>query len=336
MTARAEASGHSIQIIRATLLSLGAALSLTPLATPALALAAGILISLGVGNPWSRLTGTVSNGLLKVAIVALGFGVPLNRLVSAGATGFVYTLLLIFVVFAVGLLLGRWMAMERTLTVLITAGTSICGGSAIAAVGPAIGATREAMSVSLAIVFVLNAVALYIFPPIGHFLGLSEHQFGVWAALAIHDTSSVVGATAGYGPLALQEGTVLKLARALWILPLVLLAPLAMRSKGTTLGTGRLPIPWFIGLFVIAAVARSLAADGATPLFARRCQRRANSVGAHPVLDRRERHTCRVAERGCSTAGSRVFALARSCRSHPPRSPLGCPPVTAWELPHGS
>lgn len=267
MTARPAPLGRTIQIFLATLLFLGAAFSLTPLATPALALAAGILISLGVGNPWARLTGSASQGLLKVAVVALGFGIPLNRLVSAGATGFISTLLLIVAVFAVGMLLGRWMAMERTLTILITAGTSICGGSAIAAVGPAIGATREAMSVSLAIVFVLNAVALYIFPPIGHFFGLSEHQFGVWAALAIHDTSSVVGATAGYGPLALQEATVLKLARALWILPLVLLAPLAVRSKGPALGDGQLPIPWFIGLFVIAAVVRSLAPDGATPLF---------------------------------------------------------------------
>ena len=267
MTARAEPLGRSLQIIRAALLSLGAALSLTPLATPALALAAGILISLAVGNPWSRLTGSASQGLLKVAIVALGFGIPLNRLVSAGATGFISTLLLIVAVFAVGMLLGRWMKIDRILTLLITAGTSICGGSAIAAVGPAIGATREAMSVSLAIVFVLNAVALYIFPPIGHFFGLSEHQFGVWAALAIHDTSSVVGATAGYGPLALQEATVLKLARALWILPLVLVAPLAVRRNRAALGDRRLPIPWFIGLFVIAAVVRSLAPDSATPLF---------------------------------------------------------------------
>lgn len=267
MTARAQPLGRSLQIIRAALLFLGAAFSLTPLATPALALAAGILISLGVGNPWSRLTGSASQGLLKVAIVALGFGIPLNRLVSAGTIGFISTLLLIVAVFAVGMLLGRWMKIDRILTMLITAGTSICGGSAIAAVGPAIGATREAMSVSLAIVFVLNALALYIFPPIGHVIGLSEHQFGIWAALAIHDTSSVVGAAAGYGALALQEATVLKLARALWILPLVLLAPLAMRSKGTTLGIRRLSIPWFIGLFVIAAVVRSLSPDSATPLF---------------------------------------------------------------------
>lgn len=258
MTARAEALALPLQIIRMALLSLGAILALTSLATPALALGAGIVFSLAIGNPWSRVTGSASSGLLKVAIVALGFGIPLDRLLSAGATGFVYTLLLTVFAIAVGLQLGRCMDIERSLTILITAGTSICGGSAIAAVGPAIGATRESMSVSLATVFVFNAVALYIFPPIGHLVGLSEHQFGIWAALAIHDTSSVVGAAASYGPLALHEATVLKLARALWILPLALLAPLAMRHQAGALGNGRLPIPWFIGLFVLAAIVRSL------------------------------------------------------------------------------
>ena len=258
MTARAEGFALPLQIIRMALLSLGAILALTPLATPAVALAAGIVFSLVVGNKWSHVTGSASSGLLKVAIVALGFGIPLDRLLSAGATGFVYTLLLTVFAIAVGLQLGRWMGIERSLTILITAGTSICGGSAIAAVGPAIGASRESMSVSLATVFVFNAVALYIFPPIGHLVGLSEHQFGIWAALAIHDTSSVVGAAASYGPLALHEATVLKLARALWILPLALLAPLAVRHKAGTLGNGRLPIPWFIGLFVLAAIVRSL------------------------------------------------------------------------------
>ena len=259
MTARAEGLGLPLQIIRVALFSTGAILALTPLATPALALAAGIVLSLVVGNPWSRLTGNVSAGLLKLAIVALGFGIPLDRLVSAGATGFIYTLLLTVTAIAIGLQLGRWMNIERHLTILITAGTSICGGSAIAAVGPAIGATREAMSVSLATVFVFNAIALYIFPPIGHFVGLSEHQFSIWAALAIHDTSSVVGAAASYGPLALHEATVLKLARALWILPLALLAPLAVRHNRDALGSGKLPVPWFIALFVLAAIARSLA-----------------------------------------------------------------------------
>jgi len=176
MTARADALGLSLQIMRAALLCLGAALSLTPLATPSLALAAGIVFSLAVGNPRSRLTGSVSAGLLKVAIVALGFGIPLDRLLSAGSTGFVYTLLLTVAAIIVGLQLGRWMQVDLNLTILISAGTSICGGSAIAAIGPAIRATREEMSVSLATVFVFNAIALYIFPPIGHFVGLSEHQ----------------------------------------------------------------------------------------------------------------------------------------------------------------
>ena len=267
MTARAEALGLSHSIVRVALFSLGAIFALTPLATPAVALAAGIVFSLVIRSPWSRLTGNASSGLLKVAIVALGFGIPLDRLVSAGATGFVYTLILTIAAIAVGFQLGRWMNIERHLTILITAGTSICGGSAIAAVGPAIGATREAMSVSLATVFVFNAIALYIFPPIGHLVGLSEHQFGIWAALAIHDTSSVVGAAASYGPLALHEATVLKLARALWILPLALLAPLAVRDKAGTLGNGKLPVPWFIGLFVLAAIIRSLAPTATTHWF---------------------------------------------------------------------
>jgi uncharacterized integral membrane protein (TIGR00698 family) len=165
------------------------------------------------------------------------------------------------------MLLGRWLAVDKHLTTLISAGTSICGGSAIAAVGPAIGASREAMSMSLATVFVLNAVALYLFPPIGHLVGLTEHQFGVWAALAIHDTSSVVGAAAAYGPVALQEATVLKLARALWILPLALLAPLAMRRAGAPREGVKAPVPWFIALFVLAAVARTLAPSSGMAIF---------------------------------------------------------------------
>jgi uncharacterized integral membrane protein (TIGR00698 family) len=147
---------------------------------------------------------------------------------------------------------------------LVTAGTAICGGSAIAAVGPAIGARPEAMSVSLATVFVLNAIALYLFPAIGHGLDLSQHQFAVWAALAIHDTSSVVGAASSYGAAALQEATVLKLARALWIVPLTVAAAWAVRRVGAAPASGRKPaIPWFIGLFVLAAVVRSLLPAGA-------------------------------------------------------------------------
>lgn len=233
---------------------------MSPFATPALALAAGALLALTLGNPWSAETGTAGSRLLQVAVVGLGLGIPLDGLIRAGTTGVGLTALTIAAVFAVGLQLGRWMRVERDLSMLVTAGTSICGGSAVAAIGPAIGASREAMSVALATVFVFNAIALYVFPPVGHWFGLSEHQFGVWAALAIHDTSSVVGAAASYGPIALEDATILKLARALWILPLALLAP-HLWNRRTASARGVVAIPWFIGFFVLAAVARALAPD---------------------------------------------------------------------------
>lgn len=268
---------------------MGAAFSLTRFATPALALGAGIAIALTIGNPWRRVTSRVSGRLLQAAVVGLGFGIPLDALVRAGVTGMGVTALTIAAVFGVGLVLARWLAVERTLGVLITAGTSICGGSAIAALGPAIAASTEAMGVSLATVFVLNAVALYVFPVIAHLAHLSQHQFGVWAALAIHDTSSVVGAASAYGPDALRDATILKLARALWILPLTVILPQALHRRGrsgnapwaadgatdapdTGAAPGathrrRPPIPWFIALFVLAALARSLAPSSAVHWF---------------------------------------------------------------------
>ena len=256
-----------LTIARVGLFATGALFALSPMATPALALAAGIFLALTLGNPWPQLTATLSSRLLQVAVVALGLGISLDSLVRAGSTGVGITVLVIAAVFAVGIQLGRWMSVERDLSILVTAGTSICGGSAVAAIGPAIGASREAMSVALATVFVLNAVALYLFPPIGHLLGLSQHQFGVWAALAIHDTSSVVGAAASYGPLALEEATILKLARALWIVPLVLLIPRWRKQPSTTGASPFFAIPWFIGLFVLAAIARSMADPGAVGWF---------------------------------------------------------------------
>jgi uncharacterized integral membrane protein (TIGR00698 family) len=252
---------------RAGLFGLGALLSLTAFATPALALAGGALLALTLGNPWPRVTEPLGSRLLQVAVVGLGLGIPLDSLIRAGSTGVGLTVVLIAAVFASGIQLGRWMGVERDLTMLVTAGTSICGGSAVAALGPAIGASREAMSVALATVFVLNSVALYVFPPIGHLLDLSQHQFGVWAALAIHDTSSVVGAAASYGPRALEDATILKLARALWILPLALLAPRMRRRPSTVGASPRIVLPWFIGFFVLAAVARSLAAPAAIGWF---------------------------------------------------------------------
>jgi uncharacterized integral membrane protein (TIGR00698 family) len=241
-----------------------AALALTPWATPALALGAGAAFALTAGNPFAARTARASRWLLQACVVGLGFGMPLAAVLRAGAQGVAYTVAGIALALTLGTLLGRWLRVERRTSFLITAGTSICGGSAIAAVGPAIGAGADEMSVSLATVFVLNGVALYLFPAIGHALGLSQAQFAVWAAVAIHDTSSVVGAASAYGAAALQSATVLKLARALWIVPLTLAAAALARrdsedgsDEGTVAGR-RVKLPWFIGLFAAAALARTL------------------------------------------------------------------------------
>lgn len=249
------------------LLAIGAVGSLTPFASPALALGAGAAMALVVGNPWPTLTNLFSARLLQASVVGLGFGIPLGHLVSAGSSGLIYTVVLLAAVFAVGTILARVMGIDRQLSVLIASGTGICGGSAIAALGPAIGAKRESMGIALATVFILNGVALYVFPAVGHLVGLSEHQFGIWAALAIHDTSSVVGAAAIYGPIALHEATILKLARALWIIPLVLVVPAILHARRAGERPPRAPIPWFIGLFVLASVLRAIAPGGAIEWF---------------------------------------------------------------------
>ncbi len=244
-----------------------AALSLSPWASPPLALGLGIALALLLGNPFLTTTRMLSKWLLQASVVGLGFGMSLAAVARAGASGVAYTIAGILVAVTLGLFLGRWLAIDRTTSFLITAGTSICGGSAIAAIGPAIGAPPEAMSVSLATVFVLNAVALYLFPATGHLLHLSQHQFGIWSAIAIHDTSSVVGAAASYGPQALQEATVLKLARALWIVPLTLAATAVTRHRsGSAAASSRPSLPWFIGLFLVAALVRTLAPVTALPL----------------------------------------------------------------------
>ena len=260
-----ETSGHTREgtagaATRVLFVALAAA-ALLPWTTPGLALGAGALFALLLGNPYAGRTAGLSRWLLQASVVGLGFGMSLSAVWSAGASGIGYTVAGIATALSVGWLLGRWLGVEGKTAYLITAGTSICGGSAIAAVGPVIGAGAEAMSVSLATVFVLNGVALYLFPAIGHLLGLTQGQFAVWAAVAIHDTSSVVGAAASYGPQALQRATVLKLARALWILPLGLATALwvGRRGGGAGEGRGRVKVPWFIGFFLLAALARSLA-----------------------------------------------------------------------------
>ncbi len=248
------------RLLSVSLFVAAAAFTLTPWATPSIGLAAGAVLALILGNPAPRVTARAAKWLLQAAIVGLGFGIPLGTVLSAGATGIGFTAFGIVTTITLGLLLGRWLRVDWETSLLLTAGTSICGGSAIAAVGPAIGASTEAMSISLATVFVLNAVALYVFPPIGHLLHFSQHQFAVWSAIAIHDTSSVVGAASHYGPRALEEATVLKLTRTLWIIPFsIVAAAMARRRNAGAPGAARLTIPWFIGAFVLAALARSVA-----------------------------------------------------------------------------
>ena len=230
--------------------------------SPPIALVVGVLFGLVVPHPYPAASRRLARILLQVSVVALGFGMNFGEVLRAGASGFVYTLLGIGFALAVGTLVGRILSVPGKAAYLISVGTAICGGSAIAATGPVINASDEEMSVSIGTVFLLNAFGLFLFPPVGHALGLTESQFGLWAALAIHDTSSVVGAAAKFGAVALTIATIVKLVRALWIVPLTLatasvLAARARREHRE--GPVRKPIewPWFIVFFLVAAVLRS-------------------------------------------------------------------------------
>jgi uncharacterized integral membrane protein (TIGR00698 family) len=235
-------------------------LSFTGLLSPPIALTLGILFGLCFAHPYAGAVRISARILLQVCVVALGFGMNLHEVLKAGRSGFVYTALGISFALLVGLALGKMLRVRGNSSFLITAGTAICGGSAIAAVGPILHADDEEMAVSLGTVFILNSIALLIFPPIGGALHLSQSQFGLWAALAIHDTSSVVGAAAKYGPQALVIGTTVKLARALWIVPLALITAAMKRSKSKdgaeskARGESKIQFPWFILFFCLAAV----------------------------------------------------------------------------------
>ncbi|MBI3547880.1 MAG: putative sulfate exporter family transporter [Elusimicrobia bacterium] len=230
--------------------------ALTPWASPPLALALGIAFGLLAAHPYPAQVKKATKLLLQTSVVGLGFGMNLHQVLKAGANGFLYTAGGIAIALAAGTLIGRALGVGSTISRLISTGTAICGGSAIAALGPVLGADAEEMSVSLATVFLLNSIALLTFPQIGAALGLSQEQFGLWAALAIHDTSSVVGACVKYGPAALAVGATVKLARALWIIPLTLGAAAIRKSDA------EMQWPWFILFFVLAAAARSLAPGG--------------------------------------------------------------------------
>src|SRR6202030_4259327 len=216
--------------------------------SPPVALTLGIIFGLGVRHPCPQFSRSAARILLQVSVVALGFGMNLHEIVKAGRGGFIYTALGISFSLIIGLAIGKFLRIGGNASYLITAGTAICGGSAIAAIGPILHADDEEMAVSLGTVFILNSIALLTFPPIGNLLHLTQSQFGLWAALAIHDTSSVVGAAAKYGAQALVVGTTVKLARALWIVPLALATAAVKHSKT------RVQLPSFILFFCLAAV----------------------------------------------------------------------------------
>ena len=224
-----------------------AVLSFSPLISPPIALLFGILFVNIFGKVLE--TDTFVKKLLQYSIIGLGFGINLNTAIEAGSQGFLFTVSTIALVMIFGLFLAKILKIDKTIAQLISAGTAICGGSAIAAVAPILKANSKQTSVALGIVFVLNAVALFIFPEIGHFFNLNQNQFGIWSAIAIHDTSSVVGAASKYGNEALQIATTVKLARALWIIPLAFLISIFTKSEG------KIKIPYFIGFFVLAILA---------------------------------------------------------------------------------
>lgn len=237
------------------LLAAGILLCLLPVVSAPMALAAGMLIALTIGNPALDFCMKTSRRTLAFSVAGLGAGMNLFDVLQAGAEGIVYTIVGIVAAMAMGAFIGHRLRLAGDTTILVSVGTAICGGSAIVAMAPAIRARVEAVAMSLAIVFVLNAVALLVFPPLGHYLGLSEKQFGLWAALAIHDTSSVVGAASAYGEGALQDAVVLKMARALWIFPLALVAGLVMtfRFRASKSPLPGMKFPWFIPAFLAVA-----------------------------------------------------------------------------------
>lgn len=239
----------------------GGALVLHPAVPSAAALAMGAALALTIGNPLAVQTRALAKRLLPMSVVALGAGMNLVAVLRAGARGIGFTVVSIGAALVAGMLLARALDVDRVTGVLVTVGTAICGGSAIAAVAPVVRADDRQLSVALATVFLLNAVALLVFPPIGHLVGLDPGAFGLWAALAIHDTSSVVGAALQFGPVALSIATTIKLARALWIVPVALGVGMATRTRDAGAVTARAPFPWFIvGFLALAALTTFLPA----------------------------------------------------------------------------
>ena len=219
--------------------------------TPAVALFAGLVFAMIFPMPFPKFNKKGSKYLLQASVVGLGFGMNVTTALKSGSEGMLFTVVSVVGVMLFGVLLGYWMNLNRKTAYLISSGTAICGGSAIAAVGPVLKADDHEMAVSLGVIFILNAIALFIFPPIGHYFNMGQAQFGTWAAIAIHDTSSVVGAGDAYGNEACQIATLIKCTRALWIIPLAFVTMFLFRDKNSG---SKISIPWFIFLFVLAMI----------------------------------------------------------------------------------
>ena len=228
---------------------------LSPLITPPIALLMGLIIAQFIGHPYLHLNHKATHILLQISVVGLGFGMNVNHAMKAGKEGILFTVISIVGTLAIGFIMGNFLKIEKKTSYLISAGTAICGGSAIAAISPVIKAEEKQISVALGTIFILNSIALVLFPVIGHHLNLSQNQFGLWCAIAIHDTSSVVGAASKYGTEALEIATTVKLARALWIIPVAFFSTLLFKNKSS-----KLKIPYFIGLFVLAMMANTYSA----------------------------------------------------------------------------
>lgn len=230
--------------------------------TPPVALFLGLAFALLCGQAYPSFNKKVSKKLLQYSVVGLGFGMNLQASLASGKEGMLFTIISVLGTMLIGMFIGRkLLKVNRDTAYLISSGTAICGGSAIAAVGPVIKAKDSDMSVALATIFVLNAIALFIFPVLGQWLGMTQQDFGTWAAIAIHDTSSVVGAGAAYGEEALQVATTIKLTRALWIIPLALFTSLIFKGDGK-----KISIPWFILWFIVAMLLNTYVLNGVPAL----------------------------------------------------------------------
>ncbi|MDU1903394.1 MAG: putative sulfate exporter family transporter [Dysgonomonas sp.] len=237
------------ELFRKIIFIVVAILCLFPFVEPPIALLAGFILSFTIGHPFLNLNRKATKILLQASVVGLGFGMNIYEAAEAGKEGLLFTASSIILTLGVGLLLGKLFNISRNTSVLVSSGTAICGGSAIAAMAPVVDADENETSVSLGIIFVLNSVALFIFPVIGHLLNMSQEQFGLWSAIAIHDTSSVVGAAQKYGDVALHLATTVKLERALWIIPLSLVTAIIYKKNGS-----KISIPYFIFFYILAMV----------------------------------------------------------------------------------